>query len=87
MDTYEVEIIEPKAKRLLDDLAELKLITFRPSAAAERFAQLREKIRKRGENALTLDEIIAEVESVRAERLSRTSNDPNSPDINLWISY
>ena len=27
MDTYQIEIIEPGAKRLLDDMAELKLIT------------------------------------------------------------
>lgn len=28
METYTIEIIEPKAKKLLDDLANLKLIKF-----------------------------------------------------------
>ena len=27
MDTYQIEIIEPKAKKLLDDMAEMDLIT------------------------------------------------------------
>ncbi|MEQ1605689.1 MAG: hypothetical protein ABL999_12555 [Pyrinomonadaceae bacterium] len=30
MDTYQIEIIEPGAKRLLDDMAELELISILP---------------------------------------------------------
>ena len=36
MDTYTVEILEPKAEKLLDDLAELKLIKIRKNDLQQR---------------------------------------------------
>ena len=30
MDTYQIEIIEPRAKKLLDDMADMDLITLQP---------------------------------------------------------
>ena len=36
METYTIEIIEPKAKKLLDDLAKLNLIKFREAEKPEK---------------------------------------------------
>lgn len=36
METYTIEIIEPKAKKLLDDLANIKLIKFQKVEKAEK---------------------------------------------------
>ncbi len=36
METYTIEILEPKAKKLLDDLANLNLIKFQKVEKAER---------------------------------------------------
>ncbi len=30
MDTYQIEILEPRAKKLLDDMADMDLITVQP---------------------------------------------------------
>lgn len=34
MQTYMIEILNPKAVRLLEDLADLQLLTFRPNSAS-----------------------------------------------------
>ncbi len=36
METYTIEILEPKAKKLLDDLANLNLIKFQETEQSER---------------------------------------------------
>lgn len=73
MDTYQIEIIEPKAKKLLDDLANLNLITVQPLEPKILFKRLLEKMRSADDNAPTPEEISAEVESVRKERYARKS--------------
>ena len=77
MDTYQIEIIDPKAKRLLDDLANLNLITVQPVEPKKLFKRLLEKMRS-GDDAPTMEEITAEVEAVRTERYARKSNDPSN---------
>ena len=75
MDTYQIEIIEPGAKKLLDDLANLNLITVQPVEPKKLFKRLLDKMRSNEGKAPTLEEITAEVETVRAERYARQSND------------
>jgi hypothetical protein len=45
MDTYQIEIIEPKAKKLLDELVNLNLIKFRCVEPIQQFQELVQKIR------------------------------------------
>jgi hypothetical protein len=71
MDIYQVEIIDPGAKKLLEELAKMKLITVQPMDPAKRFAKLVKKIRSAKDRAPSLEEISAEVESVRSARYSR----------------
>lgn len=68
MDTYQIEIIEPGAKKLLDDMAEMDLITVQPIEPRKRLKKLLERMRISEGNAPSLEEITAEVESVRAAR-------------------
>ncbi len=74
MSTYQIEIIEPKAKKLLEDLANMNLIRVRPLEPKKRFKRLLEKFRSVDDAVPTLEEITKEVESVREERYARKSN-------------
>jgi len=67
--SFNVEILNPKAKKLLMDLAELSLISIsenRPSAFLSAVKKIRSK-----KAALSLDEITREVEAVRAKRYAK----------------
>lgn len=67
--TFNIEILNPKAKKLLVDLAELKLI----SISEQTFNPFLEAIKKiRAKKAkISLEEITKEVESVRAKRYGK----------------
>jgi len=65
METISIEILNPKAKRLLQDLADLKLITIKSKSTLK---ELLEKLRQDSDQAPSLDEITAEVEQVRKAR-------------------
>ena len=78
MDTYQIEIVDPRAKTLLDDLANMNLITFQPSEPKKLFRSLLNKMRSARDAAPTLDEITKEVEAVRSERYARKSNDQSN---------
>lgn len=69
MDTLRIDILNPKAKKLLKDLADLDLIAIRKDPAKD-FKDVLNNIRKKNEglDLPSLDEITAEVEAVRAER-------------------
>ena len=68
MVTYEVDILNPKATKLLQDLADLDLI-FIKKTSDNSFLKAIGKIRKKAAgNAPSLEEITKEVESVRAKR-------------------
>ncbi len=79
MDTYEIEIIDPKAKKMLEDLANLNLITVRPLEPKKIFKKLLKKMRSSGNDVPTMDEITEEVESVRSTRYARKLHDPRNP--------
>jgi hypothetical protein len=69
METYRIEIINPKAKKLLKDLADLNLITIaKTTDNKEEFRELLSKLRSNADKAPSLEEITKEVESVRSSR-------------------
>lgn len=68
MESLRIEIINPKAKSLLKDLADLDLIRIRKEKMKSEFIELLEKLRSDSDKILTLDDITAEVEAVRKTR-------------------
>lgn len=66
MATFNIEILNPKAKKLLIDLADLKLISISENISNP-FLEAVKKIRSK-KAKLTLDEITQEVENVRSRR-------------------
>jgi hypothetical protein len=74
METLQIEIIEPRARQLIDELANLDLIKVRPAANRAAFRKLLEKMRSSGSELPSDDEIAEEVEIVRSQRHS-LSND------------
>lgn len=68
MTTVTIDILNPKAKRLLKDLEDLKLISIR-DATKNNFLDLVAKLRVKAEkNPPSLEAITKEVESVRSKR-------------------
>jgi hypothetical protein len=69
MEALRIEIVNPKAKRILKDLADLNLINITKTVdSSTEFRKLLSKLRVKATTAPSLDEITKEVESVRAER-------------------
>ena len=72
MDTMQIDILNPKAEKLLKTLEDLKLISIRKSSD-DGFLTLVNKFRVSAKkNPPTLAEIIKEVELVRAERYAKS---------------
>jgi len=68
MKTVKVDILNPKAKKLLDDLADLNLISIRKSSKSDFFDALK---RLRAKSIpIDSEEITREVEAVRSKRHS-----------------
>lgn len=67
MESYQIKILNPKAVKLLEDLADLNLISFKRNNENE-FLKIIDEIRKKAGNPPSLEEITNEVEMVRAER-------------------
>ncbi len=71
MTTYQVDILNPKADKLLQDLADLNLIAIRQAPAGS-FMDVVNTIRaKAASRPPTLDEITKEVEAVRTKRYAK----------------
>lgn len=70
METIRIDILDPKAKKLLKDLADMNLINIQKNTAAA-FSALLKKLRSKARTAPSLDEITAEVEAVRAKRYGK----------------
>lgn len=69
--TYQVEILHPKASKLLQDLADLNLIAIKPNTE-DGFLKVINKLReKAAANPPSLEEITKEVEAVRAKRYAK----------------
>ena len=71
MTTYQVDLLNPKAGKLLQDLADLNLIAIRP-ASPEGLLDVVHRLRaKAAPKPPTLDEITREVEAVRTKRYAK----------------
>jgi len=69
MSTLKVEILNPKAAKLLKDLADLNLISIN-EIPENGFSKALARLRSKGQK-LSLEEITKEVEFVRAQRHGR----------------
>ncbi len=67
METLRIDIVNPKAKRIIKELAYLNLISIRDKDPIKSFQELLTKLRSKTD-AISLDEITKEVELVRAKR-------------------
>lgn len=67
METVKVDILNPKARKLLKDLADLDLITIRETNK-DGFSEVLQKIRTKSEIVPSPEEIAVEVESVRSRQ-------------------
>ena len=70
MTTMQVDILNPKAAKLLKDLADLNLIAIRETSKSG-FATVLKKLRSKAKSAPTFDEITNEVELVRSKRYAK----------------
>jgi len=69
MISLEIEILNPEARKLLDNLANLNLIRITQSInLKQEFSQLLSRLRESSDTPLSLDEIQQEVEMVRNQR-------------------
>jgi len=71
METIRIDIINPKAKSILNDLADLELIRIKKEEGKSEFKELLDKLRVDSDEAPSLNEITAEVEAVRKARYEK----------------
>ncbi|TCD07557.1 hypothetical protein EZ449_13505 [Pedobacter frigidisoli] len=71
MESMRIDILNPKAVRLLKDLAALNLITIQDTSKNS-FAALLRKLRSKSKATPTLEEITKEVELVRSKRYAKS---------------
>lgn len=64
-----IDILDPKATKLLKNLAELNLISIKSEKKG--FAEVLKKLRSNSKNVPSLEEITKEVEIVRAKRYAK----------------
>lgn len=78
MASYQINILNPKAYKLLKDLADLELIAFAETASSP-FLTAVNKMRETAEsNSISLEEITEEVEVARAERYAKKKDKGNN---------
>ncbi len=65
METIKVDILNPKARKLLKELADLDLIVFRKSTKSD-FSEVLKSLRSKSETVPSTEEIANEVETVRS---------------------
>jgi hypothetical protein len=70
MNTMRIDILNPKAVRLLEDLADLNLIAIQDTSKSG-FATVLKKLRSKAKSAPTFDEITKEVELIRSKRYAK----------------
>lgn len=70
--TYQIDILNPKASKLLKDLADMQLITITEMSASDPFLTVVNRLRKKASiKPPTLEEITKDVEAVRAKRYAK----------------
>jgi hypothetical protein len=70
METIRIDILNPKAKNLLKNLADLDLIKIKKEKKSD-FSNLLKKLRSKSKEELSLEEITKEVENVRKSRYEK----------------
>jgi len=70
METVKVDILNPKARKLLKDLADLDLIAIRKSTKSE-FSEVLKRLRSNSKTAPSPKEIAREVDVVRSRRTNK----------------
>jgi hypothetical protein len=70
METLRIDIVNPKAKRIIKELADLKLIIIRDKDPIKSFESLLDRMRSKSKK-ISLKEIIKEVELVRSKRYGK----------------
>ncbi len=73
MESIRIEILNPKAKILIKNLADMDLIRIKKDKKSE-FSDLLARLRKHSEETPSLEEITKEVESVRKARYEKQKN-------------
>jgi hypothetical protein len=71
METIQIDILNPKAKKLLKDLADLNLIKINKAKTKSDFSSLLKKLRSNSDDEISLDEITDEVEQIRKLRYEK----------------
>ncbi len=71
METIQIDILNPKAKKLLRNLADLNLIKINKTKNKSDFSALVQKLRAKSSDEISLDEITNEVEQVRSLRYEK----------------
>jgi hypothetical protein len=73
MTSIQVDILNPKAEKILKELADLNLIAIK-SAKTDNFLNVVNKIRKKAKrNPISLQEVTKEVELVRQKRYAKAN--------------
>ena len=70
METIRIDILNPKAKEILKNLADLNLIRINKDRKPN-FSGLLKTLRAKSEDEISLDEITEEVEKVRKSRYEK----------------
>jgi len=71
METIRIDILNPKAKSLLKNLADLNLIKIKKDEPKSDLKEVLEKLRAKSDEAPSIEEIASEVDSVRKERYGK----------------
>lgn len=69
--TIRIDILNPKAVKLLQNLADLDLISIKKETSKRGFADILKKIRSNYKTTPSLEDITKEVEMVRAKRYEK----------------
>lgn len=72
MNTMRIDILNPKAAKLIKDLADLKLIAIQ-EPSKNSFAMVLKKLRSKAKSAPSFEEITKEVEMVRTKLHAKQS--------------
>jgi hypothetical protein len=71
MESLRIEIVNPKAKDIIKNLADMDLIRIKKDKIKNEFAELLAKLRRNSDQVPSLEEISKEVESVRKARYEK----------------
>ncbi len=70
METLRIDIVNPKAKKIINELADLNLISIRDKDPIKSFQKILLKLRTKTKT-VSLEEITKEVELVRTKRYGK----------------